>query len=148
MARQIGASNSITRCMELSEGIRKIGFRRWYERQLIESHLYLISCFMCLIAVTACLEGFSFRAPGLEPLLRLAAMFASGAVGIWTLGRYLAMLALAQRAAESSVCAKCGTYGRLEVTGGRAASAITNAETALSPLGVRCRKCSHEWTIA
>jgi len=29
--------------MELSDGIRKIGFRRWYERQLIEGHLYLIS---------------------------------------------------------------------------------------------------------
>ena len=39
--------------MELSKGIRKIGFRRWYERQLIESHLYFVSSFLCLIAVMA-----------------------------------------------------------------------------------------------
>ena len=69
--------------MELAEDISKIGFRRWYERQLIESHLFLVSCFLCLVMVLACLEGFSFRSPWLEFLLRLAAMIAGGVVCLW-----------------------------------------------------------------
>ena len=70
--------------MELSDGIRKIGFRRWYERQLIESHLYLISGFMCLVTVLACLEGFSFRTPAWETVMRFAAMMAGAAICLWT----------------------------------------------------------------
>ena len=137
--------------MELAEGIRKIGFRRWYERQLIESHLYLVSWFLSLIMVMACLEGFSFRAPGWEALLRLAAMIGGGAICIRSLARYTAMLGLAERAAERSICGKCAAYGLLEVTGARvlARSALVKEDARLAPpaLAVRCRKCGHEWTI-
>ena len=55
-----------------ADAIRKLGFKKWYERQLIESHVYLVTCFLCLILVVAVLEGFSFRAPGLQPLVTLA----------------------------------------------------------------------------
>lgn len=133
--------------MELSEGIRRIGFQRWYERQLVESHLYLVTAFLCLILVMACLEGFRFRAPGLEPLLRLAAMFAGGAIGMASLNRYLRMLRLAWHAAERSVCEKCETYGILEVTGASAGARDEGADTICAPTGVRCRRCGHEWTI-
>jgi hypothetical protein len=133
--------------MDLSEGIRKIGFRRWYERQLLESHFYLVTAILCLILVMACLEGFRFRAPGLEPLLRLAAMFAGGAIGMVSLNRYLRMLRLAWHAAERSVCGKCETYGILEVTGTRAGASNKGADTNCAPTGVRCRRCGHEWTI-
>jgi hypothetical protein len=129
--------------MKLAEGIRKIGFRRWYERQLIESHLYLVSCLLCLVMVMACLEGFSFRAPGLEPYLRLAAMVGGAALCMWALARYKAILDVAELAAERSVCEKCATYGILEVTGARAGE----ADMVLTPTSVRCRKCGHEWTI-
>jgi ribosomal protein L40E len=137
--------------MELAEGIRKVGFRRWYERQLIESHLHLVSWFLCLIMVMACLDGFSFRAPGWESLMRLAAMAGGGAIGIWSLARYLAMLNLATHAAERSICGKCAAYGLLEVTGARvlARRALVEQEVRLAPpaLVVRCRKCGYEWTI-
>lgn len=49
--------------MELAEGIRKIGFARWYERQLMEAHLYLVTAFLCLILLTACASRDSVRAP-------------------------------------------------------------------------------------
>ena len=137
--------------MELAEGIKKIGFRRWYERQLIESHLYLVSWFLCLIMVMACLEGFSVRAPGWEPLLRLAAMIGGGAFCIWSLARYIAMLDIARHAAERSICGKCAAYGLLEVTGARvlARRALLEDDARLAPMAltVRCRKCGHEWTI-
>jgi hypothetical protein len=133
--------------MELAEGIRKFGFRRWYERQLIESHIYLVTCFLCLVAVLACFEGFSLRAPGWETLMRFAAMAGGAGVCVWALRRYLALLDFAVRAAERSVCGRCETYGNLEVTGARAGAndadpALRNALT-----GVRCRKCGNEWTI-
>ena len=137
--------------MELADGIRKIGFRRWYERQLIESHLYLLSWFLCLVMVLACLEGFSLRAPGWEPLLRLAAIFGGGAVCIGSLMRYNAMLQVALHAAERSTCGKCAVYGQLEVTGaGLLARRVrVGKEAGLRPpaLAVRCRKCGYEWMI-
>jgi len=136
--------------MELAEGIRQVGFRRWYERQLIESHLYLVSALLCLIAVLACLEGFSLRAPGWETPVRFAAIFASGAGCLWTLRRYLVMLKLATYAAQRSVCEKCGTYGGLELSGvsvRHAQKSIEDGSGILSPVGVRCRKCGREWII-
>ena len=134
--------------MDLAEGIRKIGFRRWYERQLLESHFFLVTALLCLILALACLEGFSFQALGFEPFLRLVAMFAGGAVGVASFRRYLEMLNLALRAGERSTCGKCGVNGQLEVIGWR--SRPRTGEKAARPshgLAVRCRKCGHEWLI-
>jgi len=136
--------------MELAEGIRKIGFRRWYERQLIESHLYLVSCFLCLVMVLACFEGFSLRMPEWETAMRLAAMIAGGGAGVWTLRRYLTMLDFAVRATEHSVCKKCAAYSALELAGGvahRTAPGGDDGGGKAPALSVRCRKCGHEWTI-
>jgi hypothetical protein len=137
--------------MDLAEGIRTIGFHRWYKRQLLESHVFLVTAFLCLILVMACLEGFSFRAPGVEPLLRLTVMFAGGGVGVVSLSRYTRMLSKALRAAEGSTCGNCSAYGIIEVTGARASARLaeedTGAGSAWSALDVRCRKCGHEWTI-
>ena len=36
--------------------IRKLGFRRWYERLLIEAHAWLVSCFLALVLAVALFE--------------------------------------------------------------------------------------------
>ena len=136
--------------MDLAEGIRKKGFRGWYERQLIEAHLFLISGFLCLIMVIASLEGFSLRTPAWETLLRFVAMLAGSAVCLWTLKRYLVMLDYAEYAAERSVCEKCAAYGGLDLgsgTPGRAPEQDESGERITDPVSVRCRKCGHQWTI-
>jgi hypothetical protein len=137
--------------MGLSEGIRRVGFRRWYERQLIESHIYLVSWFLCLIMVLACLEGFSFRAPGWEPVWRLAAMIAGTALSLWSIRRYFAELGFAEHAARRSTCVQCASYGLLEVAGEKELSRRTargeSAGRAPPPVAVRCRKCGNEWII-
>ena len=136
--------------MELAEGIRKIGFRRWYERQLIEGHLYLISGFLCLITVAASMEELNFRTPAWETLMRLVAVLAGAALCLWAIQRYLKMLGVAEYAAERSVCEKCATYRGLELTGidtRRAWQHREDGEGVLSPVRVRCRQCRHEWTI-
>jgi hypothetical protein len=137
--------------MELAEGIRKVGFARWYERQLIEAHVYLVTAFLCLILLTACLEGFNLRAPGLEPFVRLFGMLAGCAGGVWSVRRYGAIIGLAEDAAGQSVCRKCSAYGRLEVMGaGLLAPRVREEKDTgriASPVAVRCRKCGHEWMI-
>jgi hypothetical protein len=136
--------------MELSEGIRKIGFRRWYERQLIEAHLFLISGFLCLIMVIASFEGFNQPMPAWEKLVRFAAVIAGSAVCLWAWRRFLLMLSLAEHVSERSVCGKCAVYGGLDLSSvgvSRAQRRSEDGEGVLPAVGVRCRKCGHEWTI-
>jgi len=136
--------------MELAEGIRKLGFRRWYERQLIESHLYLISGFLCLVMVLASVEELNLRTPTWETLLRLMAMVGGAAVCLWTSRRYLVMLGFAEHAAERSVCEKCAAYRGLDLSHvgvSRAQKRGEDGESTLNSVGVRCRQCGHEWTI-
>jgi hypothetical protein len=134
--------------MELAEGIRKIGFRSWHERQLLQSHLYLASSLLCVIAVLAAAEGFSTRALSFDFFVGLVVMLVGSAIGAWTFLRYIRMLAVAQYAADRSVCGKCKTYGLLEATGSGAPSGRDGTDQAIAPTRVRCRKCGNEWTIA
>ena len=137
--------------LELAEGILRIGFARWYERQLVEAHVYLVTAFLCLILLTACLEGFNARAPGVEPLLRLIGMLAGLCGGVWSVRRYGAILGVAESAAGQSVCKNCTAYARLELIGaGLLAPPGQKSERIGAPLphlAVRCRKCGHEWMI-
>lgn len=72
----------------------------------------------------------------LEWLGRAGGMFI-GALIVWHgLRRYLAILVEAERLASQSTCAACKAYARYQVLG------------ELSRIPVRCRNCSHEWTIA
>src|SRR5262247_3022191 len=103
--------------MTCADGIRKYGFRRWYERQLIEGHLYLVTGFLSLIMVFACFEELSFRAPGFKTFLMLALTIGGAILCTGSLRRYLFVLARTQQLAEQSVCGRCGTYGRLQVNG-------------------------------
>jgi hypothetical protein len=134
--------------MELAEGIRKIGFRRWHERQLLQSHLYLASALLCAVAVLAAVEGFYSRDASVGFFVGLVVMLAGGAVGGWAFLRYIRMLVAAQYAADRSVCARCKTYGLLEATGSAARAGSQDAEVEIVPTRVRCRKCGNEWTIA
>jgi ferredoxin len=133
-----------------AERIAKLGFRRWYERQLIEGHLYLVSCFLCMILVVACLEELSFRDPGLRHLLMMGLSLGGGWVGIFSWGRYRTIVARAERLGDQSTCAGCKTYGSLQVTASGPVSALDYArdrERAEMWIRVRCRKCGHEWCI-
>jgi hypothetical protein len=140
--------------MNRAEGIRKYGFRRWYERQLIEGHAYLVTCFLCMIVIAACAESFNPRAADARALLMIALLIAGFVVGVWAWRRYLAVLTRAEQAGEQSTCAVCATYGRFEVIEpppSHAAkfflSADFDAEHAAVRLRVRCRKCGNEWMV-
>lgn len=122
--------------MEPAEGIRRLGFKRWYERELIEGHAWLVSCVLGLLAVAACLEEMSFRGPLAQVLALGAAVFAAGLLAIYGWNRYRLIMAVVERIGEHSTCASCRTYAAFRLVGSEG-----------GVLRVRCRKCAHEWRI-
>lgn len=133
--------------VELAKGIQTIGFRRWYERQLIESHAYLVTGLLAVILVLGSLESLSVRGPGWEPVTLLMLVLLAGGLATWAVYRYLTMLLYAEHVGELSTCGQCRAYGLLEVTRAKAPHGTANARGAEPALGVRCRKCGHEWTM-
>ncbi len=141
--------------MQLAKQVGKRGFRSWYERQLIESHLYLITCFLLAFVVLACIEGISNRDSILRGIVLLLVGAASGVAAVAAFNRYAVVMARAQRLANKATCAKCATYGLLRVTD---ASRIAHPaydergvskgdDTEAAWLRVQCKRCGHEWII-
>ena len=122
--------------MDPAGAIGKLGFRRWYERQLYVCHGWLIGSLLCAFALLALLEDLTLLELGLEAALVLVAACAAGLICWYALWRYLRMLAQAQHLSERSTCRGCGTYGRYRLVGASANS-----------MTVSCRKCDAEWTI-
>ena len=138
--------------MHAAESIRKLGFRRWYERQLIESHAYLVTAFLCMILFVATLEVFDLRGQLAQAAIKIAVAFGAGALGLYAFGRYKVILEAAERFGENATCPQCHAYGRFVVTsfGERQVADAHSQEDnpMVEPwLSARCRKCSHEWTI-
>lgn len=125
--------------MKLDEGIRKHGFRKWYERELMHSHAHLLLLLACAIGLMTTFAVFSNVAPFPQRALDAAAIAFFAAVGFWSLRRYFYLLLHAEHVASQAVCSACKTYGLFSLATGRA----TEDESLL----VRCRKCQHEWAI-
>jgi hypothetical protein len=132
--------------MGVAEGIRKLGFRKWYERQLLESHAWLVSGFLGMILVATALEVFEVR----SLFLRLLAGVALGAIGWLVWSRYVCALGLAERLGHGATCRQCGKYGSFEVLASgpeRPPPGAREIDPATIWLKVRCRQCGHQWTI-
>lgn len=124
--------------MKLAEGIRKHGFRKWYERELLQGHAHLALTFICMIGVFAAFEAATtFRSWG-DQAVDLAGGLLCTATGLWALRRYLYLLAHAEAAANQADCPQCKTYGRLE---------LMRSDASGEEVQVRCRKCSQLWQI-
>ena len=141
--------------MQLAKDVSKRGFRRWYERQLIESHLYLVTCLLCGFVLLACVEGISLREDTARGVVLLLVGAASGLLAVLAFQRYTALIMRAQRLADKATCAKCGVYGILKVTDASRIAhpvyddrGVSKAEDAGAAwLRVQCKRCGHEWTI-
>ena len=73
--------------MKLADGIRKHGFRKWYERELLQSHAHLLLCFLCVIGLFAAFEAAWRFEGGLDRLANLGAGLLCAATGLWALRR-------------------------------------------------------------
>ena len=118
--------------MEPADSIRRLGFNRWYERQLIEGHAWFVSTFVCTIAIAACMEELTFRGSAWRLLAYVALVLAAGLVGIYGIVRYQKILVQAERLGEQATCPGCGTYARFRL---------------LADCLAHCRKCDREWRL-
>ncbi len=125
--------------MKLDDGIRNLGFRKWYERELMVSHAHLVLLFFCAIGLLTSFSVYSKNAPWADRAFDAAAIVLCAAVGFWSLRRYLFLLMHAEQVASQAVCSQCRTYGRLAIAVGQR----SGGESIL----VRCRKCENEWAI-
>lgn len=111
-----------------------MGFRRWYERQLIESHAWLVTCFLCALGIAASLEAMTFRDLG-SALVTLVFVFFAALLCWYALQRYRAIMEQAERLAEHSTCSSCQTYARFRVV------------DEYPRMNVQCRKCGNAWVL-
>ena len=121
----------------LADGVRRYGFRKWYERELLSGHAHMVLALLCSIALMGSLEAFSGANPA-ERLLDAALFLLSAVIGLWALRRYLYLLMHAEEVANQANCPDCGVYARFDVVSEDA----RNGQT-----GVRCRRCAREWVI-
>ncbi|MFM8345604.1 MAG: hypothetical protein ACKOJ7_08765 [Betaproteobacteria bacterium] len=121
----------------LAAGIRTIGFRRWYQRELLSGHAHLVLLLLAVVGVMGCLEVMPTLTAA-ERLLYGCYVLACAAIGVWALRRYLYLLMRAEAIANQANCPRCGAYGRLRLTQGPHRSGVTR---------VQCRGCAHEWDI-
>ena len=118
--------------MRLAHGIRKHGFRKWYERELTQSHVRLF------LLLPSSFELFSSKRPLAEQLDNIVVLLLCTGIGIWALRRYLYLLMHAEAIASQAVCPACESYGRLQlVQDGQRNERVK----------VQCRGCAHEWHI-
>lgn len=124
--------------MKLADGIRKHGFRKWYERELLQSHAHMVLLFLCVIGLFAAFEAASKFRTMADQITDLVAALLCAAIGLWALRRYLRLLSSAEAVAHQADCPHCKTYGRLE---------LMPAQGAEDEVHVRCRHCGHAWHI-
>ena len=136
--------------LRLAEGIRKHGFRKWYERELLYGHAHLAAVILCTLGLMMALEAATrFRSIS-DQLVDITAVVVFSAGGLWALRRYLFLLMRAEAIAHQADCPSCKAYGRLELV--QASANAARRPDAAAPevpasVRVRCRACSHVWDI-
>lgn len=93
--------------------IRTEGFRRWYERQLIECHAWLVSWFLGLIVLVSGLEVAG--AGGASRMSGVLLLIGGLVVTLYSWKRYRLLLEIAERLGEQATCPGCNTYGKFKV---------------------------------
>jgi hypothetical protein len=121
-----------------AQAIRKLGFRKWYERELLQSHINLVLLLFATLGLLASAEVFTRKMGLADQLQVLGAAVASAAIGFFALRRYLRMLIHAEYVADQARCRGCDTYAKWE---------LLEDEADGARLKVRCRKCDHRWQI-
>lgn len=121
----------------LAEGIRKVGFRKWYERELLSSHAHMLLAFLCVIGLMASMEAFHGASLG-DKLTDVVFIIITAVIGLWSLRRYLYLLMHAEEIANQAYCPRCQAYGSLT---------LVEEDRRSGDDLVACKKCTHRWTI-
>lgn len=123
--------------LPLAEGIRKVGFRKWYERELLSSHAHMVLALLATVAMLASFEAIRGGSVS-EKLMDILFVIVCAVIGLWALRRYLFLLMHAEEVANQATCPTCQEYGRFEVV---------DEDRRYQRTRVRCRKCTGLWQI-
>ena len=144
----VGFSAKDAAMMQLADGIRRHGFKKWYERELLRGHAHLVVVIFCCLGLMMALEGATRFRSTADQLFDLMAVVVCTGAGLWALRRYLTLLLRAESIAHQADCPHCKAYGRLELAATPSlASAAQTSATQAQQVAVRCRACGHEWHI-
>ncbi len=116
--------------------IGRLGFQKWYERELLSGHAHMALAVLSVVALMAAMEGF--RSGPTVHLENALFVILSTVIGLWAIRRYLFLVMRAEVIANQANCPDCGEYGRFGVV--CRASHPAEAEAC-------CRKCAHKWII-
>jgi len=134
--------------MQVTEYIARHGFRRWYERQLIESHAYLVVGFIALIAMMASMELLFDTERGVRYGVILIVAALGGVLVIVTWRRFGTLLARAEQFGEAATCPQCKAWGKFKVIAQESVSGDEPPEAGRPHwLTVRCTKCEARWRL-
>lgn len=121
----------------LPERIRRLGFRRWYERQLIESHLWLATCFVAMILVAAGLELLTLRDGIPEFAFDVSVIGGACLLGWVSWRRYAVVMLRAEAIGQQATCPACRHYGfRFAGVDGQG-----------QRVRATCPKCERQWLL-
>ncbi|HVF63329.1 MAG TPA: hypothetical protein VNE58_04980 [Casimicrobiaceae bacterium] len=129
--------------MSLDDAVRKRGFRRWYERQLVESHAYLVTGLLSLIMMAIALEVIQFRESISNAILLIAIAVGGALLSIFAWKEFSRLLFRAESLANQATCSACREYARFDIVDARDSSEALTGRV----LSVRCRKCQHQWQM-
>ena len=124
--------------MKVVGTFRRIGFRRWYERELLHSHANLVLLLLATLGLLGCAELWGQAAAVDDRLQLVAGALASAVIGLMALRRYLYLLQHAEFVADQASCSRCDTYAAFDPVGEDAAG---------GRMQVCCRRCGHRWHI-
>lgn len=124
--------------MRLAEGIRKLGFCKWHERELFSAFAWMALALLGAIVAFTGLEAL-WSSRGWPDYAKSAFVLAgAGVICIAALQRFVTGLAHAQQVGAQAMCGQCETFGQLQV--------LDEARDH-SWVRVRCRRCEHAWVI-
>ena len=131
--------------------IRTQGFRRWYERQLIECHAWLVSWFLGLIVLVSGVELLGAGAG--TRMVGVLLVFGGLAVTVFSWSRYRLLLEIAERLGEQAACPGCDVYAKFSIEASGPNPMPDGGDPSLENRGggiwlrARCRKCGNEWVM-
>lgn len=133
------ARNPLNR--SLADGIQRVGFRKWYERELLSSHAHMALALVAAVAMMASFEAFHGASAG-EKILNTGFVLLCAAVTLWAMRRYLYLLMHAEELANQANCGQCEAYGLLKLQ-----DAQDRRPQAQRLVPVCCKRCGFQWNL-
>jgi hypothetical protein len=123
----------------VADGIRRFGFRKWYERELLSGHAHMALALLASVALIASFEAFKGGSWG-EKLIDTAFVLVCAAIALWALRRYLYLLMHAEEMANQANCGQCQAYGLLRVP-------EETRPDSHQMVPVCCKRCGFRWNL-